>query len=363
MSSIRRAIALCLLAILLWSSLRASLVARSADAPARPDETEFRADLNRGVWARGPDLPSPRQDAAAAVLGGRIYLIGGFGPHNQQMDTTLVWEPEIAQVEPQTQVQRAGVRLGAWTYAAAIPEPVDHAAAAALGGSIFVAGGRIENLVTNKFWRYDVANDVWYEAPSMPVARYGATMQAVGNKLYLIGGASAHGNDATSMEVYDTSMGRWSLQGYALPYEREDLKSAVLDDQFLVVVGGRDDEERNLGNCDAYDSLDRRWQTCSFLRQPRADFGLSIVSGRLVAVGGDDVRMDQPTQTMEISEPGIEGWLDGPWLPSPRHGMSQVTLGNVVWVIGGSSSSGVAPSSAVMRYVSPVVRVKFKGRG
>jgi hypothetical protein len=99
------------------------------------------------------------------------------------------------------------------------------------------------------------------------------------------------------------------------------------------------------------------------LHQPRSDFGLSVVSGRLIATGGENLRAYQPTQTSEISEPDINGWLNGPWLPGPRHGMAQVTLGNVVWVIGGASTTGTAPSALVLRYVSPMIRIKFrKGR-
>jgi N-acetylneuraminic acid mutarotase len=343
------------------TSATAVSVAQTAGvAPTAAPEFE-RADLNRGVWARGPNLPSPRQDAAAAVIAGRIYLIGGFGPHNTQMDSTLVWEPEIAMGEPRGEVERAGVRLGVWTYAAPIPEPVDHAAAAAIGSYIYVAGGRIEDLVTNKFWRYNAANDVWIELPSMPIPRYGASMQAIGDELYLVGGAVSHGNDATSMEVYDTTTNRWSVDTYALGAGRAALASSVLDDN-LVVLGGRDDQERNLSVCDVYDPTRHHWSTCSYLRQPRSDFGLSAVNGRLVAVGGDDLRDFLATQTTEISEPRLDGWLSGPWLPGPRHGMAQVTLGNVVWVMGGASSTGTAPSTFVARFVSPIVKVKFKGR-
>lgn len=341
----------------LWGS---AINAQASAAPSPSEPYELRADLNKGTWAHGPDLPSPRQDAAAAVLAGRIYLIGGYGPHDNQMDTTLVWEPEIAQEEPGSDVKRAGVRLGAWTYAAPIPEPVDHAAAAAIGGYVYVAGGRVENLVTNKFWRYDVADDVWVELPSMPIPRYGATMQAVGDKLYLIGGAVSHGNDATSMQIFDTATGKWDVAPYALADEREGLASTVLDG-LIIILGGRDDEERNLSNCEVFNPFVGRWYTCSYLHQPRSDFGLSVINNRLVAVGGDDLRSDAATQTMEISEPQVGGWLDGPWLPSPRHGMAQVSLGNVVWIIGGASTTGTAPTAAVMRYVSPVIKIIFKG--
>ena len=332
---------------------------RAADSD--DSTTITRADLNAGAWVRGPNLPTARQDAAAVVLADRVYVIGGFGPHSQQMDTTLVWDPQVVSMTQDPSEQHAGSHLGSWTFAAPIPEPVDHAAAAAVGSHIFVAGGRIENLVTNKFWRYDVANDAWVELPSMPVPRYGAVMQAYQDKLYLIGGAVSHGNDERSIEVYDISHARWSLAQDALPYGRTAMGSVLLDDR-IALLGGRDDEERTLTSCDLYDPSRNHWSVCSPLRLPRSDFGLSEVAGRLVAVGGEDLRLNSTTQTTEISELALRGWLSGPWLPGPRHGMAQVTVGNVVWVIGGASWAGTAPTNVVFRYVSPVVRVKLKGR-
>src|SRR6202165_3134611 len=83
----------------------------AASATPQPDLYRDAPDLNKGVWVRGPNLPSPRQDVAAAVLAGRIYLIGGFGPHNQQMDTTLVWEPQIVPGEPRGEAERACCKL------------------------------------------------------------------------------------------------------------------------------------------------------------------------------------------------------------------------------------------------------------
>jgi N-acetylneuraminic acid mutarotase len=338
-----------------------STAPRSPSPSSTPSTLEREIpDLNKGVWVRGPNLPAPRQDVAAAVLAGRIYLIGGFGAHNEQMSTTLVWEPQVTTGEPHAEIERAGSRLGAWTYAAPIPEPVDHAAAVAVGSRIYVAGGRIENLVTNKFWRYDAGLDSWTELPSMPIPRYNPTMQAIGQRLYIIGGAVSHGRDAKSIMIYDIPTGQWSVRENALEYERIDLESAQLGN-VIVVVGGRDDQDINLSACDLYDPARDRWFTCMNMHQPRSDFGLSVVNGRLVAVGGDDLRLYRPTQTMEISETALNGWLNGPWMPSPRHGMAQVTLGNVVWVIGGSSSSGTGPTTTVLRYVSPIVKVKFQG--
>ena len=37
----------------------------------------------RDEWRRGVDIPTPRQEAAAGVLGGRIYVASGYGRTGQ----------------------------------------------------------------------------------------------------------------------------------------------------------------------------------------------------------------------------------------------------------------------------------------
>lgn len=333
-----------------------------ASGAAELTSTDVRVDLNRGVWVKGPNLPSARQDAAVAVMDGRIYLVGGFGPKDEQMATLLVLEPTFPS-EP-ARIEEGGPIVshpGEWHYAATLPETVDHAAAAGLDGYLYVAGGRIENLVTNKFWRYDPIDDVWTELPSMPFPRYGPMMQAVDGKLYVLGGQASHGNDEESMMIFDPATNAWQIRDYALAGERWLASSAVIDGR-IYVIGGRDRSELNFRNCDIYDPIRDGWRACSSMREGRSDFGLATVNGRLMAIGGEDILNDRNTQTTEISGNNGGGWISGPWLPSPRHGMAVATLSNQIWVIGGSPYVGTGPSDTVLRFVSPVTKVKFKGR-
>lgn len=329
---------------------------------AAPSDT-FELDPHAGVWLHGPNLPSARQDAATAVLGGRIYIIGGFGPNSSPTDTTYVLDfaagtnlnPSMEEPPPPT------LPVGSWSTARPIPEPVDHAAAASLDGYVYVAGGDIEKLVTNKFWRYDPADDTWAAMPPLPIPRYGPTMQALDGKLYLIGGATSHGNDEISIEVFDPDTASWSLIPYGLGVERLALASAVFEDQ-IAVVGGRDDEERNLTSCDLYNPQTNHWTACSNMHEARSGLGLAAIGDRLMAIGGVDVRASTTTQTTEISGDQAHGWMDGHWMPAPRTGMSIAVIGHSIWVIGGSSWDATAPTTSVLRYVVPIVKVKFGGR-
>jgi hypothetical protein len=347
-------------------------------------------------------------------MDGRIYLVGGFGPHSQQETTLLVLEPTFPSPEAKPGVAGPIVsHPGEWRYASTLPEPVDHAAAAGLGGYLYVAGGRIEDLVTNKFWRYDPINDEWTELPSMPFPRYGPIMQAVGGKLYVMGGQSSHGNDELSMMIFDPKTNEWTSKAYALGTERFLAASVVIDNK-IYLVGGRDLNQVNLRSCDIYDPARDRWRSCTDMHFARADFGLAAVNNRLMAIGGENYAGSAPeasatsaplpaivaaggnyggsalgspgsalassgsatgaraitfdadfnrkiTQTTEISSTDALGWMSGPWLPYPRHGLAVATLGNQIWVIGGSPYSGTAPLTSVLRFVSPVTQIQFKG--
>jgi hypothetical protein len=362
------------------AALTAVIVAAASPSPAANQvqplpattptpETGYvlRPDLNRGSWVQGPTLPGPRQFAAAAVLNGRVYLFGGFNGEHRQTDSTLVLQPGLVTSTPVPEGQGGPIpaNLGTWQSAAPVPESVDNAAAVAYQGYIYIAGGRVENKVTNKAWRYDPVSDTWDEMRSMPVPRHGATMQALNGKLYLIGGASSHGNDEVSIEVFDIVHGTWSLIDNALGTSRIGSGTAIVNGQ-IAVVGGITHDGRVLDTVEFYDPARNRWSTGFHMRQARAHFGLTTIGNRLVAIGGiiAGIGPDEPgtTQTMEISSGIGQGWLSGPWMPFPRQGMAVVTLGDIVYMIGGSPWFGVGPIADVRRYVSPLIKVQFGPR-
>jgi Kelch motif protein len=339
----------------------AAAVALLGATPAPDDRYEI--DPHAGVWLHGPNLPSPRQDTAIAVLGARIYVIGGLGPGAAPTDTTFVLEPASGtNLAPSPEQPPAPtLPVGSWSTARPIPEVIDHAAAASLDGYVYVAGGTVEKLVTNKFWRYDPSDDSWAVLPPLPVPRYGPSMQASNGKLYLMGGTSSHGHDERSIEVYDPATASWSLIQDALPVEREGSATSMFGGR-IALVGGRDREERNQASCDLFDPANNAWSICSSLHLARSEFGLASIGDRLFAIGGVNLLSGLTTQTTEISGAGGQGWMDGHWMPAPRQGMSIAVIGHTVWVVGGSNWDATAPTASVLRYVIPLVRVKFGGR-
>ncbi|HXH81477.1 MAG TPA: hypothetical protein VNN07_00960, partial [Candidatus Tectomicrobia bacterium] len=59
------------------AALLAACVGATVDSPAPVDQAA------PGRWIELASLPTPRQEVAVAALGGRVWVIGGFGPGAQ----------------------------------------------------------------------------------------------------------------------------------------------------------------------------------------------------------------------------------------------------------------------------------------
>jgi Kelch motif len=77
----------------------------------------------RGDWTRGTPMPSERTEVAAAEVGGRIFVVGGFGGQR-----------ELEIYDPGTD---------RWSRGATFPHAVHHAAAVGLNGKLYVVGGYV----------------------------------------------------------------------------------------------------------------------------------------------------------------------------------------------------------------------------
>ncbi|TME39067.1 MAG: hypothetical protein E6I61_12075, partial [Chloroflexi bacterium] len=83
-------------------------------------------------------LPVPIEEAAAAVEGGRLYVMGGFNAVGASLDAVYAFDGSA---------WRAGPRL---------PLPVDHPSAASLDGQVYLAGGHTNGADSARLFRLDL---------------------------------------------------------------------------------------------------------------------------------------------------------------------------------------------------------------
>src|SRR5438477_594751 len=153
----------------------ALLVACASAPPAvGPAAARWRARRGRG-------------GAAAAAIGGRIFIVGG-AQGDRLFSPTFVYD---------TATDR-------WATAAPIPTPRDHLAVAVIDGRVCAVGGRKLSLLQNLaiFECYDPATDAWRSMPDAPTARGGIGAASIGSRLFVTGGEQPLGT-FKDVDIFD----------------------------------------------------------------------------------------------------------------------------------------------------------------
>lgn len=173
------------------------------------------------AWSELPLLPVSRAAGGAAVVAGRLYVVGGtFGAKPRLARRSFVLD----------------LRTRRWTALPGVPQPREHLGAAATGNRIYVLGGRNAAQRFARADAWDVSERRWVRLPDMPSARGGTSAAARGGRLVSIGGESSRGTNR-EVEELDPSSGRWRRLS-PLPQGRHGLGVAAAGRRLFVLMGG-----------------------------------------------------------------------------------------------------------------------------
>ena len=164
------------------------------------------------TWRDLPDLPEARHHGMAAVVGGRLFFIGGYTPSGNP--SAAVWE----------------LVDEAWRDVAPLPAPVAAGAAVTMGQSIFLVGG----VPDGNLYRYDVEGDAWTTLPPSGTKREHVAAVVLEGEIWAIAGRWDEVFDTT--EVFDPETQAWRA-GPSLGEARSGFGAAVVDGA-IVVAGG-----------------------------------------------------------------------------------------------------------------------------
>jgi len=274
------------------------------------------------AWRRIADLPTPRSEIAAAVLRGVIYVVGGLGGGNL--------------VETYANER--------WSAGPRYPLTVDHAMAAAVdtqaGGGIYVFGGNTNGVATARSFRL-IGDRGWREVAAMPAPRAQGAAVAIGEKIYVVGGAATD-RLVSPTYVYDSAADRWTTAA-PIPTPRDHLGAAALGGRVCAVGGRRLSLLQNLGAFECYDPSTDGWTAMADAPTARGGIGAAVAGGRLIVAGGE-----QPAGTfreVEVFDPATGRWSRLPDLVNPRHGLGVVAVGSTLFVIGGGPVPGASQTA------------------
>jgi N-acetylneuraminic acid mutarotase len=160
----------------------------------------------------------------------------------------------------------------------------------------------------------EVTHNTWTAGKPMPTARFGAFAGVIGKDIYVVGGATNSGYQATGVnEIYNTKTNAWTT-GAPDPTARELGASAVVNG-ILYVIGGSTSGSNPLSLVEAYDPASNTWTTKAPMPTPRNSMPAVVDKDIIYVIGGYDPNTGFWYDTVESYNTGTDTWSEETPLP------------------------------------------------
>ena len=186
-----------------------------------------------------PPMPTKRHHMAALATKELLIVAGGTtGPLPSDIITT---------------VEVMDTRALVWSTVASLPHPFNLASSVICGDNLYMLGGvddegRTKSVLTcslTELLQSSSSSPVWYRVADSPT--YFSTCVAVSGELLAVGGYDENGEATTAVHKYTRTTNSWHLISN-MATARWRCLVAVLPTSELMVVGGKMDEDSDVGN-------------------------------------------------------------------------------------------------------------------
>jgi N-acetylneuraminic acid mutarotase len=313
------------------------LLVSIALAPIALSPVARAAPSDSGRWERRAEAGVVRSEVAAAVLGDRIYLVGG-----------------LTSAGPTDAVEEYDPAADRWRTRTPLPQRVHHPAAASWNGRLYVMGGFIARGFSiwhsiASVYEYDPATDRWRSRTAMPTARGALASVVIGDRIFAVGGTN--GTDTGALEAYDARVDTWTALR-PMPTPRNHIAAVVMGGKIYVFGGRAAGVRGNLRATEAYDPSMDRWEARAPMLTPRSGIGAAVVMGKAYVMGGELGRPDTYPENEEY-DPASNTWAPRADMPTPRHGLGVVSLGGRIFALSGGPHPGGTYSNVNEAYTPP----------
>ncbi|MFD6568747.1 Kelch repeat-containing protein [Micromonospora profundi] len=289
----------------------------------------------------------PRQEHSVAAVAGDVYVIGGIVRDGSGGVVTTA------------RVEVYDTRRGTWRNAAPLPVAMNHPNVAVVGGRIYVlgglSGGASWQALSDSFV-YEPRRDRWQPLPPVPagLVRGSAAVGVHGGIIYLAGGMrtltpgpGGLQDTVATVSAYHPATGRWTALP-DLPEARDHVAGAIVNGTFYV-LGGRDRGQVNVR--DTVYAMDlrartRAWTDRAPMPTARGGIAFAAVGDRIYTFGGEGNVIDGVNGVFgqtEAYDTRTDRWQRLAPMPVPRHGTAAVTVGDTIYIPGGGNLGGGAP--------------------
>ncbi|MFA0809834.1 Kelch repeat-containing protein [Microbulbifer epialgicus] len=161
--------------------------------------------VNNTHWESAAPASISRNSAAGTAIGNRIYVIGGRQSSSRHSKARNLSYSEVYDST-----------LDKWEKIRALPQALAGLTATSINEKILVTGGEAfgpngnwkSGKVSNAIWAYDPISDHWSKVAQLNEARHGHGAVAIGENLYIIGGATRVGPQDTLASMVQLNWSR-----------------------------------------------------------------------------------------------------------------------------------------------------------
>jgi uncharacterized repeat protein (TIGR01451 family) len=218
-------------------------------------------------WMTKASKPTGAANVGAAVLNGRIYVVGGMSNNLRLLEAAEVYDPAA----------------DSWASVAPLPVGLSGTAAAAADGKLYVFGGDSDSGSVNTTYEYDPATDTWTQKAPLPGGpRSYTAATALNGKIYIAGGWP----NLRTFEEYDPATDTWATKAPLLRGRQSPGLVAI--GGFIYAVSGGSGWGA-MATVERYDPTTDTWAFASSLNKGRIGTGTAAAGGGIYVVGGVDI--------------------------------------------------------------------------
>jgi N-acetylneuraminic acid mutarotase len=310
------------------------------------------ATILPGKWTTvAPILDYQRQEHSVVTIGESFYVLGGVLPFDGTTYPTV------------NLVQEYSITTNTWKTVAPMPQALNHANAAVVDGKIYVLGGLAVTATGGPaFWNasgscsvYDPATNAWTVLDDMPTGRAigSAAVGVKGTNIYLAGGLlntnlTNDDEGTTSMFTsYDVSTKKWTVLP-DMPAPRDHAGRGLVGNN-LYVLGGRAFGHWNVvDTVFSYNIETNHWETgLAPMPTGRGGCASATVGNMIFTFGGegDPNTVSEVWPQDQAYDVNTNTWKNYTDMDVPRHGTAAVTVGSNIYIPGGGLTIGGDPSN------------------
>ncbi|MFT3722523.1 MAG: kelch repeat-containing protein [Hyphomonadaceae bacterium] len=306
-----------------------------------------------GCWKAAPSLPFAVQEIYPAAHVGRIHIAGGLLSDGVRVtgvsDRHIAYDPATGETETLTP----------------LPQRRHHPYAVSHKGRLFLLGGfnsdpdRVTWIMQSETLAWSPRQ--WNTFAPAPGPHAETVAASISDRIHIVGGRKPKGlanaaygdhEDTDRHLVFDFSANSWNTAAPALS-ARNSAAGAIIGDLWHV-VGGRHVTDGPSDAHEVYDVREDRWRTAAPMPKGSGAGGNAAVTlgGALYAFGGEYFENGGKVHA-EVwrYDPKADAWTAAAPMPTPRHGLGAVVIGDAAWLVGGAKRpSGSETSNAVERF-------------